>query len=128
MAFEEKSMPARRGRTSAGARCLVPNDPQSGSWSRSRPEFDRFLGAAPYERTPARRGQRNGPYARTSERVRALVLDSPRDRAGPFQASLFPSTNAASKRWSSPLLRGGVRADNGAIITRGCGSPVIDTL
>lgn len=30
-----------------------------------RAEFERFLGAAPYERTPARRGHRNGSYRRT---------------------------------------------------------------
>jgi hypothetical protein len=55
-----------------------------------RAEFDRFLGAAPYERTPARRGHRNGSYPRTLQtRVGALVLDVPRDRAGLFRASLF---------------------------------------
>jgi len=53
-------------------------------------EFERFLGAAPYERTPARRGHRNGSYRRTLKtRVGALVLDVPRDRAGLFRASLF---------------------------------------
>jgi len=55
-----------------------------------RAEFERFLGAAPYERTPARRGHRNGSYERTLKtRVGALVLDVPRDRAGMFRASLF---------------------------------------
>ncbi len=55
-----------------------------------RAEFDRFLGAARYERTPARRGQRNGTYPRTLKtRVGALVLEIPRDRAGLFRASLF---------------------------------------
>ena len=55
-----------------------------------RAEFDRFVGAAPYERTAARRGQRNGSYARTLKtRVGALVLEVPRDRAGQFRSSLF---------------------------------------
>lgn len=55
-----------------------------------RAEFERFLGAAPYERTAARRGHRNGSYKRTLKtRVGALVLDVPRDRAGMFRASLF---------------------------------------
>lgn len=55
-----------------------------------RAEFDRFLGAAPYERTPARRGHRNGNYPRTRKtRVGALVLEIPRDRAGLFRSSLF---------------------------------------
>ena len=58
-----------------------------------RAEFDRFLGAAPYERTPTRRGHRNGSYPRTLQtRVGALVLDVPRDRAGLFRASLFAKT------------------------------------
>ncbi len=55
-----------------------------------RAEFDRFVRAAPYERTAARRGQRNGSYARTLKtRVGALVLEVPRDRAGQFRSSLF---------------------------------------
>lgn len=55
-----------------------------------RAEFDRFLGARPYERTPERRGLRNGTYPRTLQtRVGALRLAIPRDRAGVFRPSLF---------------------------------------
>lgn len=55
-----------------------------------RAEFDRFLGARPYERTPERRGLRNGTYPRTLQtRVGALSLAIPRDRAGGFRPSLF---------------------------------------
>lgn len=55
-----------------------------------RVEFERFLGAAPYERTPTRRGYRNGSYARTlTTRVGRLELAIPRDRAGLFRPSLF---------------------------------------
>lgn len=55
-----------------------------------RAEFDRFLGARPYERTPERRGLRNGTYPRTLKtRVGALSLAIPRDRAGGFRPSLF---------------------------------------
>src|ERR1041385_14248 len=55
-----------------------------------RAEFDRFVGAAPYERTPDRRGLRNGTYPRTLKtRVGALVLAVPRDRAGLFRPTLF---------------------------------------
>ena len=55
-----------------------------------RHEFDDFLGAAPYERSDARRGLRNGSYERTLEtRVGSLTLRIPRDRAGLFQPSLF---------------------------------------
>lgn len=55
-----------------------------------RTEFERALGAAPYERTPARRGYRNGSYPRTLKtRVGSLTLAVPRDRAGLFRPSLF---------------------------------------
>src|SRR4051812_14036873 len=53
-------------------------------------EFARFLGAAPHERTPARRGWRNGYRRRRfTTRVGTLELRVPRDRAGEFQPSLF---------------------------------------
>lgn len=53
-------------------------------------EFAQFLGAEPYERTPERRGYRNGSYARTLHtRVGTLTLLIPRDRAGLFRPSLF---------------------------------------
>lgn len=55
-----------------------------------RAEFDRFLGAAPYERRPDRRGHRNGSYARGFKtRVGSITLLVPRDRAGLFRPSLF---------------------------------------
>jgi transposase-like protein len=55
-----------------------------------RAEFDRFVGAAPYERTATRRGHRNGHYRRQFRtRIGAIVLDIPRDRAGVFRPSLF---------------------------------------
>ena len=89
MAFEEKTR-------------VLPAGGQAPAWERLREmvsmvvqdairaEFGRFLGAAPYERTPARRGHRNGSYKRTLRtRVGALELDVPRDRAGLFRASLF---------------------------------------
>lgn len=55
-----------------------------------RAEFDRFVGAAPYERTATRRGHRNGRYRRQFRtRIGGIVLDIPRDRAGLFRPSLF---------------------------------------
>jgi len=55
-----------------------------------RAEFERWLGAAPYERTPARRGHRNGSYKRRLvTRVGTITLVIPRDRAGLFRPSLF---------------------------------------
>jgi len=89
MAFEDKSRPLLAAGQAPAAEVLremvsmVVQDA-------IRAEFERFLGAAPYERTPARRGHRNGSYERTLKtRVGALVLDVPRDRAGMFRASLF---------------------------------------
>jgi transposase-like protein len=53
-------------------------------------EFAQFLGAEPYERTPERRGYRNGSYVRAlNTRVGTLTLVIPRDRAGLFRPSLF---------------------------------------
>ena len=55
-----------------------------------RTEFEQFVGAAPYERTPERRGLRNGSYPRVFKtRVGAMTLSIPRDRAGLFRPSLF---------------------------------------
>ena len=55
-----------------------------------RAEFEQFVGAAPYQRTAARRGYRNGSYPRVFKtRVGALTLTIPRDRAGLFRPSLF---------------------------------------
>lgn len=89
MAFEEKTTPLSAGEQAPApdvVRQLVGTLVQE----TIRAEFDRFLGAAPYERTPARRGQRNGIYERTLKtRVGPFVLEIPRDRAGLFRASLF---------------------------------------
>ncbi|MEA3247862.1 MAG: IS256 family transposase [Gemmatimonadota bacterium] len=53
-------------------------------------EFAQFMGAEPYERTPERRGYRNGSYVRAlNTRVGTLTLAIPRDRAGMFRPSLF---------------------------------------
>ncbi|MGQ0646065.1 MAG: IS256 family transposase [Gemmatimonadaceae bacterium] len=53
-------------------------------------EFRQFVNAAPYARSPERRGVRNGHYGRTLKtRVGALTLAVPRDRAGLFRPSLF---------------------------------------
>lgn len=55
-----------------------------------RAEFDRWVGAQPYERTPHRQAYRNGSYPRLLRtRVGGLRLQVPRDRAGHFQPSLF---------------------------------------
>ncbi|HEX6532941.1 MAG TPA: IS256 family transposase [Gemmatimonadaceae bacterium] len=53
-------------------------------------EFQQFLGAARFERSPERRGVRNGHRRRRLlTRVGSLELKVPRDRAGAFQPALF---------------------------------------
>lgn len=89
MAFAEKSRPGVAGEQAPTPdlfRDLLATMVQEAI----RAEFERFLGAAPYERTPARRGHRNGSYPRTLKtRVGSLELEVPRDRAGLFRPSLF---------------------------------------
>lgn len=53
-------------------------------------EFDRFIGAGPYERNKDRRGYRNGSYTRSLiTRVGRIELEVCRDREGLFQSELF---------------------------------------
>ena len=53
-------------------------------------EFDRFIGAGPYERNKDRRGYRNGSYTRfLITRVGRIELQVCRDREGMFQSELF---------------------------------------
>jgi putative transposase len=53
-------------------------------------EFDRFLGAGPWERTQERRGLRNGSKPRRLHtRMGTIELRIPKDREGRFQPSLF---------------------------------------
>lgn len=53
-------------------------------------EFDRYINAAPHERSEARNGHRNGSYPRTIKtRVGAIELQMCRDREGKFDTELF---------------------------------------
>ena len=53
-------------------------------------EFDRFIGAGPYERNKERRGYRNGSYTRSLlTRIGRIDLQICRDREGVFQSELF---------------------------------------
>ena len=53
-------------------------------------EMEAHLGASRYERTPARRGYRNGYKPRTLQsRVGTLELLVPQDRDGTFSTELF---------------------------------------
>jgi putative transposase len=53
-------------------------------------EFDRFIGAGPYERNKERRGYRNGSYTRVIKtRVGNIELEVCRDWDGIFQTEIF---------------------------------------
>jgi transposase-like protein len=68
-------------------------------------EFDRFVGATPYERSGQRRGWRNGYKPRTLKtRVGKLVLRIPQDREGHFQPSLFERYERSEKALIAALL------------------------
>jgi transposase-like protein len=68
-------------------------------------EFTRFLGAAPHERTHARRGWRNGHRARRfTTRVGSLELRVPRDRAGLFQPALFARYERSEQAFVAALV------------------------
>ena len=68
-------------------------------------EFTRFLGAAPHERTGARRGWRNGHRRRRfATRVGTLELRVPRDRGGHFEPSLFARYERSEQALISALV------------------------
>jgi transposase-like protein len=61
-------------------------------------EFDRFMGAGPWERTGERRGWRNGSKGRRLHtRVGTIELRIPKDREGRFQPSLFERYQRSEK-------------------------------
>lgn len=61
-------------------------------------EFERFMGAAPWQRTPARQGWRNGQKRRKLRtRVGTIELRVPKDREGRFQPSLFARYQRSEK-------------------------------
>lgn len=61
-------------------------------------EFERFMGAAPYERTEHRTGWRNGYKPRTLKtRVGTIELRIPQDRSGQFSPSIFDRYQRSEK-------------------------------
>lgn len=61
-------------------------------------EITEHLGAKKHERTPERRGQRNGRYRRRlTTRVGTIELEVPRDRAGTFRTALFERYQRSEK-------------------------------
>jgi putative transposase len=92
-------------------------------------EFARFLGAAPHERSPARRGWRNGTRERTLvTRVGRLTLKVPRDRAGEFQPTLFAryqrSEQALVLTLAEMYLQGVSTRKVSAIVEQLCGTTI----
>jgi putative transposase len=89
MAFDENARPVP-GEEQAPPPDVVRDWVRTMAQEVIRAEFDRFLGAQPYERTPTRQGHRNGSYPRSLKtRVGAMTLAIPRDRAGLFRPTLF---------------------------------------
>jgi len=61
-------------------------------------KFSEFLGAEPHERTPRRKGYRNGYYQRQLHtRVGTLTLRVPRDREGRFSPEIFARYQRSEK-------------------------------
>lgn len=92
-------------------------------------EFTRFLGAAPHERTPARRGRRNGTRRRRLlTRVGSLELRVPRDRAGQFQPALFAryqrSEQALVLTLAEMYLQGVSTRKVAAVVEQLCGTTI----
>jgi putative transposase len=92
-------------------------------------EFARFLGAAPHERSPARRGWRNGRRERTLvTRVGRLTLKVPRDRAGEFQPTLFAryrrSEQALVLTLAEMYLQGVSTRKVSAVVEQLCGTTI----
>ena len=87
-------------------------------------EFTRFLGAAPHERTSARRGWRNGHRSRHfTTRVGSLELRVPRDRAGLFQPALFARYERSEQAFVAALVEMYVQGISTRKVTR-----VVETL
>ena len=85
-------------------------------------EITEHLGAGPHERTPERRGRRNGHYRRClTTRVGTLELEVPRDRDGTFRTELFERYQRSEKALVLTLLEmvvNGVSTRKVARITR----------
>lgn len=61
-------------------------------------EITEHVGAKKHERTPGRRGRRNGRYRRRlTTRVGTIELEVPRDRAGTFRTALFERYQRSEK-------------------------------
>jgi len=94
-----------------------------------RKEFDRFIGAEPFERSEGRQGWRNGSKPRRFHtRLGTLDLRIPKDRAGRFQPSLFERYERSEKALVASLVEMYVRGVStrkvSRIVERLCGHTV----
>ncbi|MDB2614140.1 transposase, partial [Chlamydiales bacterium] len=61
-------------------------------------QFDSLINASPFERSPHRRGYRNGSYSRELKtRVGSISLNVCRDRDGEFKPELFERYQRSEK-------------------------------
>jgi len=68
-------------------------------------EFDRFINAQPHERSPERRGVRNGSYTRTLKtRIGTMDLTIYRDRQGEFQTEFFHRYQRSEQAFMASML------------------------
>jgi putative transposase len=103
MAFETKGMGAAAGEQAPPdlVRAMLTQVMQAAIQA----EFDRFLGAGPWQRTGERRGWRNGSKRRRLHtRVGTIELRVPKDREGRFQPSLFERYQRSEKAFVLALV------------------------
>ena len=98
MAFSPQATPAPALHQASGAEDVLRSMMEQMVQEAVEREFERFIGAAPWERTPERQGWRNGRKRRRFKtRVGSLELRIPRDREGRFQPSLFERYQRSEK-------------------------------
>jgi putative transposase len=103
MAFEMKGMSAAAGEQAPPdlLRAMLAQVMQAAVQA----EFERFMGAGPWERTGERRGWRNGSKRRRLHtRVGTIELRIPKDREGRFQPSLFERYQRSEKAFVLALV------------------------
>ena len=123
-----------RGRKQATVAPEVPEDAlrtmlQSLIQETLEREVTQFLGAAPHERSVARRRWRNGSRDRTLlTRVGPLTLKVPRDRIGEFQPTLFAryqrSEQALVLALAEMYLQGVSTRKVSAVVEQLCGTTI----
>ena len=126
MAFEDDTRPPA-GSEQAAARRAPELAGDDGAGADSGQGSDRFVNAAPYERTPARRGHRNGSYARTLQTRVGSSIAIPAIGPGSSGPPCSPNTSAANRRWSwrwSMYFHGVSTRKVSAVVEQLCGTTI----